>query len=109
MLTNITFIYSINLYIAIYIVYLFVSEKKSNEEATNSSSEQEEVEDSDMEKIRKYLAQKLKLFDSSDYDEQSQQKILRELNIDGVVDYIKETENCKIITMAGAGISTCMF
>ncbi|XP_060818561.1 NAD-dependent protein deacetylase sirtuin-2 isoform X1 [Bombus pascuorum] len=85
----------------------FISlKKKSNEEATNSSSEQEEVEDSDMEKIRKYLAQKLKLFDSSDYDEQSQQKILRELNIDGVVDYIKETENCKIITMAGAGIST---
>ena len=39
-----------------------------------------------MEKIRKYLAQKLKLFDSSDYDEQSQQKILRELNIDGVVE-----------------------
>ncbi|KAK9298425.1 hypothetical protein QLX08_008220 [Tetragonisca angustula] len=81
-------------------------EKKSNEEAANSSSEQEEVEHSDMEKIRKYLAHMLRLSDSSNYDEQSQQKVLRELSIDGVVDYIKENENCKIITMAGAGIST---
>ncbi|XP_026675186.1 NAD-dependent protein deacetylase sirtuin-2 isoform X2 [Ceratina calcarata] len=84
----------------------FYSTEKSNEEATNSSSEQEEVEDSDMEKIRKYLAQKLRLVESSDYDEQSQQKVLREVSIDGIVDYIKQNENCKIVTMAGAGIST---
>ncbi|XP_003698490.1 NAD-dependent protein deacetylase Sirt2 [Apis florea] len=84
-------------------------EKKSNEEATNNSSEQEEIEESDMEKIRKYLAQKLRLFDSSNNNEQSQNnphKVLRELSIDGIVEYIKEKENCKIITMAGAGIST---
>ncbi|XP_017767390.1 PREDICTED: NAD-dependent protein deacetylase sirtuin-2 isoform X2 [Eufriesea mexicana] len=81
-------------------------DKPSNEEAANSSSEQEEVEEFGMEKIRKYLTQKLKLFDSSNYDEQSQQKVLRELSIDGIIEYIKENENCKIITMAGAGIST---
>ncbi|XP_076684825.1 sirtuin 2 isoform X2 [Andrena cerasifolii] len=80
--------------------------KKPNAEAANSSSEQEEVEDSDMEKLRKYLAQKLRLLDSSDYDDQSQQKVLRELSINGIIEYIKENENCKIITMAGAGIST---
>ncbi|KAF3429804.1 hypothetical protein E2986_05601 [Frieseomelitta varia] len=92
-----------------YNVFIFLNElfeiilkKKSNEEAANSSSEQEEVEHSDMEKIRKYLAQMLRLSDSSNYDEQSQQKVLRELSIDGVVDYIKENGNCKIITMAGA-------
>lgn len=65
-----------------------------------------------MEKIRKYLAQKLRLFDSSNNNEQSQNnphKVLRELSIDGIVEYIKEKENCKIITMAGAGISTCEF
>lgn len=62
-----------------------------------------------MEKIRKYLAQKLRLFDSSDNNRQSQQKVLRELSLDGVIEYIKENENCKIITMAGAGISTCKF
>lgn len=34
-------------------------------------------------------------------------QVLDELNIDGIVDYIKK-KNCKnIITMAGAGISTC--
>lgn len=62
-----------------------------------------------MEKLRKYLAQKLRLLDSSDYDDQSQQKVLRELSINGIIEYIKENENCKIITMAGAGISTCKF
>lgn len=63
-----------------------------------------------MEKIRKYLAQKLRLFDSSNNNEQNNpQKVLRDLSIDGIADYIKEKENCKIITMAGAGISTCEF
>lgn len=82
-------------------------EKKLNEEPTHgSTSEQEEVETSEMEKIRKYFAQKLRLFDSSDYSEQSQQKVLREVSLDGIIEYIKEKENCKIVTMAGAGIST---
>nr|XP_034185859.1 NAD-dependent protein deacetylase Sirt2 isoform X3 [Osmia lignaria] len=82
-------------------------EKKPNEESVQSSSEQEEVEEeSEMEKVRRYLAQKLRLFDSSDYSEQSQQKVLREVNLDGIIEYIKENENCKIVTMAGAGIST---
>ncbi|XP_006619182.1 NAD-dependent protein deacetylase sirtuin-2 isoform X1 [Apis dorsata] len=80
-------------------------EKKSNEETTNNCSEQEEIEESDMEKIRKYLAQKLRLFDSNN-EQNNPQKVLHELSIDGIVDYIKEKENCKIITMAGAGIST---
>lgn len=62
-----------------------------------------------MDKICKYLAQKLRLSDSSDYNEHSQQKVLRELSLDGIVEYIKENENLKIITMAGAGISTCKF
>lgn len=82
-------------------------ENKPNEEPTlSSSSEQEEVEQSEMEKIRKYFAQKLRLFDSSDDGEQSQQKVLREVSLDGMIEYIKEKENCKIVTMAGAGIST---
>lgn len=85
-------------------------EKKPNVESVQSSSEQEEVEEeSEMEKVRKYLAQKLRLFDSSDYSEQSQQKVLREVNLDGIIEYVKENENCKIVTMAGAGISTCKY
>ena len=61
-----------------------------------------------MEKIRKYLSQKLKIFDSTDENEQPQaEKILSELNFDGIAEYIK-SEKCKnIIVMAGAGISTC--
>ncbi|EFN80021.1 NAD-dependent protein deacetylase sirtuin-2 isoform X2 [Harpegnathos saltator] len=61
-----------------------------------------------MERLRKFLNQKLKLIDSSDNDqgEESQQRVLRELSVDGIVEYIKEHESCKIVTMAGAGIST---
>ncbi|XP_078039377.1 sirtuin 2 isoform X2 [Augochlora pura] len=83
------------------------NEKKLNDEATNSSSTREETEDSDVEMIREYLGQMLiKLFNPPTCDGQSTRKVLRELSIDGIVDYIKETENIKIITMAGAGIST---
>ncbi|XP_076179616.1 sirtuin 2 isoform X2 [Ptiloglossa arizonensis] len=87
-------------------LYPLKIKKKSNEETAHSSSEPEEVEDFNMDKICKYLAQKLRLSDSSDYNEHSQQKVLRELSLDGIVEYIKENENLKIITMAGAGIST---
>lgn len=59
-----------------------------------------------MEKIRKYLAQKLKLYDS-DIEQESCSGVLKELTIDGIIDYIKQNPKCKIITMAGAGISTC--
>ncbi|XP_076247624.1 sirtuin 2 isoform X2 [Calliopsis andreniformis] len=59
-----------------------------------------------MEKLRKYLAKKLRFYDSSECSGQPQQKVLSELSLDGIVEYIKGNENCKIITMAGAGIST---
>ncbi|XP_017791708.1 PREDICTED: NAD-dependent protein deacetylase sirtuin-2 [Habropoda laboriosa] len=87
-----------NFHLSQYNILIYL-EEKPNEEAPNISSEQEKVEDSEMERIQKYLAQKLRLFDSSE-------KVLREPSITGIIDYIKENENCKIITMAGAGIST---
>jgi len=81
----------------------------SDEEKQNISSESLEVEDnSEMERIRRYLAQKLRLVDlpANDQSNESQQCVLRKLSLDGIVEYIKEKTNCKIITMAGAGIST---
>ncbi|XP_012280366.1 NAD-dependent protein deacetylase sirtuin-2 isoform X2 [Orussus abietinus] len=65
----------------------------------------DDSEDSQMEKIYKYLSQKLKIYDS-DKDEPQPQKILKEFTLDGIVDYIKENGCHRIITMAGAGIST---
>lgn len=64
-----------------------------------------------MERLRRYLAQKLRLVDLSanDQSDESQQSVLRNLSLDGIVEYIKENANCKIITMAGAGISTCKY
>ncbi|KAL2717356.1 NAD-dependent protein deacetylase sirtuin-2 isoform X1 [Vespula squamosa] len=75
-------------------------EDKPGPSAKNTETETER-EGSGMERIRKYLIQKLKLYDS--YNEQeSCSGILKELTIDGIVDYIKQNQKCKIITMAGA-------
>lgn len=95
-----------------YKALLHVPDDNPNEKNTQSthSSESSDVEDqSEMERLRRYLAQKLRLVDlsTSDQGDEPQSQILRELTLDGVIDYIKEKETCKIITMAGAGISTC--
>lgn len=64
-----------------------------------------------MDRLRRYLAQKLRLVDlpTNEQNNESQQSVLRNLSLDGIVEYIKENANCKIITMAGAGISTCKY
>lgn len=94
-----------------YILFFFsVLDNNSDEEKQDVFPESSEVEDSEMERLRRYLIQKLRLIDlstSNQSDQSSQQKVLRELSLDGVVEYIKEKPDCKIITMAGAGISTC--
>ncbi|XP_018405777.1 PREDICTED: NAD-dependent protein deacetylase sirtuin-2 isoform X1 [Cyphomyrmex costatus] len=80
-----------------------------SEETQNVLSESSEVENhSEMERLRRYLAQKLRLVDLStnDQNDESQQLVLSKLSLDGIVEYIKENANCKIVTMAGAGIST---
>lgn len=83
-----------------------------DEEQPGTSTARSDNEDSSMEKIRKYLAQKLNLSDDSsadDVQDKPKKKILNNLNLDGIVEYIKENNCKKIITMAGAGISTCKY
>jgi len=89
--------------------FLFVSDDSLNEEKQNVLSESEVENYSEMEKLRRYLAQKLRLVDlpANDQNNEPQQLVLSKLSLDGIVEYIKENTNCKIITMAGAGISTC--
>lgn len=79
--------------------------------STSSNGINNNVSDGDgaLEKITKYLSQKLQLSttdEDNDEIEKSKGKILSELNIDGIVNYINENGCKKIITMAGAGIST---
>lgn len=81
-----------------------MSDEEEKEQATALSEDQSEVEDSDMEKIRKYLLERLGLYDSP--EESDNGKLLSDLSLDGIVEYIKKNPNIKIITMAGAGIST---
>lgn len=72
---------------------------------SESTEAEADTEDSGMEKFRRYLVQKLKLYDSEG-ESDSCSGVLKELTIDGIVDYIKQNPNRKIITMTGAGIST---
>jgi NAD-dependent deacetylase sirtuin 2 len=79
-------------------------------EAKKPESEEPELEEAggasgamSVESLRKYLSDKLGIHDK---DEEEKIKILDDVSMDGIVDYIKK-KNCKnIITMAGAGIST---
>ncbi|RZF47384.1 hypothetical protein LSTR_LSTR009123 [Laodelphax striatellus] len=63
-------------------------------------------DDGAVEKIRKYLAEKLSLFVPDAVDKPPQPKILDELSVDGIVNYIKDGKAKNIITLTGAGIST---
>ncbi|XP_012264948.2 NAD-dependent protein deacetylase sirtuin-2 [Athalia rosae] len=79
-----------------------------DEECTGASSSLRttESEDSSVEKIRKYLSQKLGIHDLADETDKQTGQILTELSIDGIVEFIKSGHCRKVITMAGAGIST---
>ncbi|XP_063972468.1 NAD-dependent protein deacetylase Sirt2 [Diachasmimorpha longicaudata] len=71
-----------------------------------SSDGGDDSSSSSMEKIEKYFMQMLKIGSISDDDKKDTKKVLTELTLDGIVEYIKEAGCKKIITMAGAGIST---
>ncbi|KAM3962494.1 NAD-dependent deacetylase sirtuin 2 homolog [Aphomia sociella] len=63
------------------------------------------IRDLDVDSIRRYLAQKLGFYEPPD-SVAPVEKVLDEVNLDGVVKWIK-SDRCKnIITLAGAGIST---
>lgn len=83
----------------------YFSDSSSEHESSSSSVEQAEGEDSGMDKIRKFFEQKLHIFESS--SDKGGGKILSEPTLDGIADFIKKHNITKIITMAGAGISTC--
>ncbi|XP_057339864.1 NAD-dependent protein deacetylase sirtuin-2 [Microplitis mediator] len=80
-------------------------ETKKDEQASNSSSDKDDI--SGVEKVSQYLMSKLKISDSDEkMGIKPNKKILKELSIQGIVDFIKENNCRNIITMAGAGIST---
>lgn len=64
------------------------------------------IRDLDVDSIRRYLAQKLGLYEPSDTPVPVE-NVLDEVTLDGIVKWIK-SDRCKnIITLSGAGISTC--
>jgi len=80
--------------------------------STHTSDEEDASEDNvdapgftSVESVRQYLAEKLGLRAEHD-DDQSYPAVLESLDLDGIVKYIKEGRATKVITMAGAGIST---
>ncbi|KAJ1523502.1 hypothetical protein ONE63_001354 [Megalurothrips usitatus] len=85
------------------------------ERGSNSSSDDEAAsgpsglsgpagnDDTAIEMIRRYMAQKLGFID---HEEKVREKVLEEVSLDGIVKHIKDGKVKKIVTMAGAGIST---
>lgn len=79
-----------------------VGDRRGCESETEDASTDLEVEE-----VRRYLAAKLGLSDLSlGGDDQRQPSVLLSLDLDGIVEYIQAGKAKKIITMAGAGIST---
>lgn len=62
--------------------------------------------DLDVDSIRRYLAQKLGFYERCEPPEQVI-KVLEEVNLDGIVKWMKSEQCQNVITMSGAGISTC--
>uniref|UniRef100_A0A1B6EET5 NAD-dependent protein deacetylase n=1 Tax=Clastoptera arizonana TaxID=38151 RepID=A0A1B6EET5_9HEMI len=82
------------------------NEPSENEGATALSRSEGEGDDRTVEVIRKYIAEKLGFF-SEDKEEKSESvQVLEDVTLDGIVKYIKDKKCKKIVTMAGAGIST---
>lgn len=79
---------------------------KKGSQLEPTSSEIDESATGNMEALRKYFAEKLGF--SDDETDSKKPKVLNENTIDGVAQYIKDKKCKNIITMAGAGISTCM-
>lgn len=64
------------------------------------------IRDLDVDSIRRYLAQKLGFYEPSEAPVPVE-NVLDEVTLDGIVKWIK-SDRCKnIITLSGAGISTC--
>ncbi|KAJ8674253.1 hypothetical protein QAD02_005515 [Eretmocerus hayati] len=78
----------------------------AKQNSSNSSEDSTDADDalaSKMEQIRKFFEHRLHLLNSSP---EPGDRVLDEPTLDGIVKYIKDKNVTKIITMAGAGIST---
>jgi len=88
------------------------SEAEKNSYHSSDNEDQVDAVDSgsSVEAVRQYLAAKLGIgandLKGPESDEQKHPSVLKTLDLDGIVEYIKEGKAKNIITMAGAGIST---
>lgn len=95
-------------------------EKEKEHEFSSSDSDDDDDDETDyskatsdkskfqMDLIQQFLKQKLGLGTSTeDEGEASAQQVLKTVDFQGVVDHWKENGFKKIVTMVGAGISTC--
>lgn len=62
----------------------------------------------DVDSIRRFLAQKLGFYEPPDLNPPVE-KVLDEVTLDGIAKWIKSTRCQNIITLSGAGISTCEY
>lgn len=65
-----------------------------------------------IERIRQYLSDKLGFYTTDNYDDKDgapRKRVLETVDIDGVIKHWKNGGFKKIVTMVGAGISTCKY
>ncbi|XP_054264098.1 NAD-dependent protein deacetylase sirtuin-2 [Macrosteles quadrilineatus] len=70
-----------------------------------SSSQGYDDDEGTVELVRRYLAEKLGFY-KEDKEKEDVPKVLEDVSVDGIVKLIKEGKCKKIVTLAGAGIST---
>lgn len=57
--------------------------------------------------VRRYLAEKLGFYDPEEKEDKEKIKVLDNVSIEGIAEFLKSDKCKNVITMAGAGISTC--
>lgn len=77
--------------------------EKAAESSSSSASSSSKV---NMDYIQQFFASKLRLFREGDGTPKEHQ-VLKTIDLDGIVEHWKNNGCKKIVTMAGAGISTC--
>ncbi|KAK4884369.1 hypothetical protein RN001_000640 [Aquatica leii] len=82
-----------------------MSDKEDSERESSESSGTTSSGSLSVEALRRYLADKLGFLDREP-EEEEKVKVLEDVSIDGIVNYMKSHPSLNIITMAGAGIST---
>lgn len=82
-------------------------DSSKKDDLTASSSSGSKNSKIDIELIQQFFASKLKLFHDDKKTVKKDHQVLKTVDLNGIVEHWKNNGFKKIVTMVGAGISTC--